>query len=265
MPVAGDDFFVVEDEKKAKAIVQARLEKERLEESKKATRALSLEDLFQRLQVGEIQEFNLIIKGDTQGSVEAVRDSIQRIQVEGIDINIIHSGVGAVTVNDVTLAKASGAVIIGFNVRPEPKAAEAAERERVEIRTYRVIYQLLEELEAALRGMLKPEYEEVRTGLLEVRATFRVPKVGVVAGAYVKEGEINRNSTVRLVRDGAIIYEGKVSSLKRFKDDVRSVTAGYECGVGLENFQDIKEGDLIEVIEVREVGPQAPGISGTEE
>jgi len=265
VPMAGDDFFVVEDEKKAKAIVQTRLEKERLEESKRTTRTLSLEDLFQRLREGETQEFNLIIKGDTQGSVEAVRDSVQRIQVEGIDINIIHSGVGAVTVNDVTLAKASGAVIIGFNVRPEPKAAEAAEREQVEIRTYRVIYQLLEELEAALRGMLKPEFEEVRTGLLEVRATFRVPKVGVVAGAYVKEGEISRNSTVRLVRDGAIIYEGKVSSLKRFKDDVRSVSAGYECGVGLENFQDIKEGDLIEVIEVREVSREAPGISGTEE
>jgi translation initiation factor IF-2 len=168
-------------------------------------------------------------------------------------INVIHSGVGAITENDVMLAKASNAVVIGFNVRPDSNAQDIAAREKVDVRTYRVIYQLLENIEAALVGMLKPEYEEVQVGLLEVRAVFRVPRQGTVAGSLVKEGEINRNSQVRLVRDGAIIYEGRVASLRRFKDDVRSVSAGYECGVGLENFQDIKEGDLIEAIEMHEI------------
>ncbi|MGQ9536496.1 MAG: translation initiation factor IF-2 [Actinomycetota bacterium] len=252
VPEAGDEFAVVEDEKKARALVDARLARERAEVDRKPSRTLTLEDLFRQIQEGESLEFNLIIKGDTQGSVEAVRDSVLKLKVGDIEVKVIHAGVGAINENDVMLAKASGAVILGFNVRPDSKTQEMAERERVEIRTYRVIYQLLEDMEAALRGMLKPEYEEVRTGLLEVRATFRIPRQGVVAGALVKEGEITRNSRVRLVRDGVIIYEGGVASLRRFKDDVRSVSAGYECGVGLENFQDIKEGDLIEVIEVRE-------------
>ncbi len=256
VPEAGDEFVVVEDEKKARALVEARLARERAEGERRPARTLTLEDLFRQIQEGEAQEFNLIIKGDTQGSVEAVRDSVLKLKVGDIAVKIIHAGVGAINENDVMLAKASGAVILGFNVRPDSKTQEMAERERVEIRTYRVIYQLLEDMEAALRGMLKPEYEEVRTGLLEVRATFRIPRQGTVAGALVKEGEITRNSRVRLVRDGTIIYEGGVASLRRFKDDVRSVSAGYECGVGLENFQDIKEGDIIEVIEVREKPPE---------
>lgn len=253
VPEPGDEFMVVEDEKKARAIAEARISRERLKEERKAVRTLSLEDLFRQIQEGEVQEFNLIIKGDTQGSVEAVRDSVEKIKVGDIVINIIHTGVGAINENDIMLARASSAVVIGFNVRPDSKTQDIAAREKVDVRTYRVIYQLLEEIEAALVGMLKPEYEEVKIGELEVRAIFRVPRQGSIAGSYVKEGEISRSSRVRLLRDGAIVFEGGVSSLRRFKDDVRSVSAGYECGVGLEKFQDIKEDDVIEVIEMREI------------
>ncbi len=253
VPEAGDEFAVIDDEKKARSLAETRVARDKAEEGGTAVRSMSLEDLFRQIQEGETQEFNLIIKGDTQGSVEAVRDSVAKIKVGEIVVNMIHTGVGAINENDIMLAKASNAVVIGFNVRPDSNAQEIAEREKVDIRTYRVIYQLLEEIEAALVGMLKPEYEEVKTGLLEVSAVFRVPRQGSIAGTMVKEGEINRNSKVRLVRDGSIIYEGTVASLRRFKDDVRSVSAGYECGVGLENFQDIKEGDVIEVYELREI------------
>ncbi len=253
VPEAGDEFAVVEDERKARALADARLARERTSEERRAVPTLSLEALYQRIQEGEAQEFNLIIKGDAQGTVEAVRDSVAKIKVGEIVVNAIHTGVGAINENDVMLARASNAVVIGFNVRPDAGALDIAAREKVEIRTYRVIYQLLEDIEAALVGMLKPEYEEVKVGELEVRAVFRVPRQGAIAGAYVKEGEIGRSSRVRLVRDGAIVFEGGVSSLRRFKDDVRSVSAGYECGVGLEGFQDIKEGDAIEVIEMREI------------
>jgi translation initiation factor IF-2 len=253
VPEAGDEFAVVEDEKKARSIAGARTSRERAVDERNAVPTLSLEDLFRQIQEGEAQEFNLIIKGDTQGSVEAVKDSVAKIKVGEIVINIIRTGVGAITENDIMLARASGAVVLGFNVRPDAATLDMAAREKVEVRTYRVIYQLLEELEAALVGMLKPEYEEVKVGELEVRAVFRVPRQGAIAGSYVLSGEINRNSRVRLVRDGAIVFEGGVSSLRRFKDDVRSVSAGYECGVGLENFQDVKEGDAIEVIEMREI------------
>jgi translation initiation factor IF-2 len=261
VPEAGDEFAVVDDERKARAITEARVSRERAADDRKSVRTLSLEDLFRQIQEGEVQEFNLIIKGDTQGSVEAVKDSVSKIKIGDIVVNIIHSGVGAITENDIMLARASNAVVIGFNVRPDSSTQEMAAKEKVEVRTYRVIYQLLEELEAALVGMLKPEFEEIKVGELEVRAVFRVPRQGVIAGAYVREGEINRNSRTRLVRDGAIIYEGGVSSLRRFKDDVRSVSAGYECGVGLENFQDVKEGDVIEVVEMREIprGGEADG------
>ena len=253
VPEAGDDFMVVEDEKKARAMADARATRERAEDSRQSVRTMSLEDLFMQIQAGEVQKFNLIIKGDTQGSVEAVRDSVEKLKVGDIEVNVIHNGVGAINENDVMLAKASNAVVLGFNVRPDAGAQEMAAKEKVDLRTYRVIYQLLEDIQAALEGMLKPEYREVQVGLVEVRAVFRVPRQGNIAGAFVRQGEINRNSRVRLVRDGAIIYEGKISSLRRFKDDARSVSAGYECGVGLENFQDIKEGDLIEVVELQEV------------
>ncbi len=253
VPEAGDEFAVVEDEKKARSIAEARVSRERASDDRNAVPTLSLEDLFRQIQEGEAQEFNLIIKGDTQGSVEAVKDSVAKIKVGEIVVNIIHTGVGAITENDIMLARASNAVVLGFNVRPDAATLDMAAKEKVEVRTYRVIYQLLEELEAALVGMLKPEYEEVKVGELEVRAVFKVPRQGAIAGSYVQSGEINRNSRIRLVRDGAIVYEGGVSSLRRFKDDVRSVSAGYECGVGIENFQDVKEGDVIEVVEMREI------------
>ena len=253
VPEAGDEFAVVEDEKKARSIAEARISRERASDDRNAVPTLSLEDLFRQIQEGEAQEFNLIIKGDTQGSVEAVKDSVAKIKVGEIVVNIIHTGVGAITESDIMLARASNAVVLGFNVRPDSATLDMAAKEKVEVRTYRVIYQLLEELEAALVGMLKPEYEEVKVGELEVRAVFKVPRQGAVAGSYVLSGEINRNSRIRLVRDGAIVYEGGVSSLRRFKDDVRSVSSDYECGVGLENFQDVKEGDMIEVVEMREI------------
>ncbi len=253
VPEPGDEFTVMEDDKKARAVAEARASREKAAEERTAVRTISLEDLFRQIQDGEVQEFNLIIKADTQGSLEAVRDSVAKIKIGDIVVNVIHTGVGAINENDVMLAKASSAVVIGFNVRPDSSVQDTAVKEKVEIRTYRVIYQLLEEIKAALVGMLKPEFEEIKIGELEVRAVFRVPRQGAIAGTYVKEGEINRNSRVRLLRDGAIVYEGGISSLRRFKDDVRSVSAGYECGVGLENFQDIKEGDVIEVIEMREI------------
>jgi len=253
VPEPGDEFMVVEDEKKARTMAAARATREKAEAGGQPARSMSLEDLFRQISEGEIQEFNLIIKGDTQGSVEAVRDSVEKLKVGDIEVKVIHAGVGAINENDIMLAKASNAVVLGFNVRPDSGAQEMAVKEKVDVRTYRVIYQLLEDIEAALVGMLKPEYQEVQVGLLEVREVFRVPRQGNIAGSAVRQGEIARNSRVRLVRDGAIIYEGKVSSLRRFKDDVRSVSAGYECGVGLENFQDIKEGDMIEVVELQEI------------
>jgi len=253
VPDPGDKLKVVEDERKAKAIAEERRLKERmLAQQQEKPRHISLEDLFDRISKGDVRELNVIVKGDVQGSVEALCDAIAKLDQEEVRINVIHRGVGGITENDVMLAAASGAIIIGFNVRPDAKARELAEREQVDLRTYRVIYQVIEELEAARLGLLAPEFEEVQTGYAQVQAIFRVPRVGTVGGAFMREGEITRNSNVRLVRDGAIVYEGRLSSLKRFKDDVRSVSAGYEFGFGLEGFQDIKEGDILEAYEVRE-------------
>ncbi len=209
VPEPGDEFMVVEDEKKARTMAAARATREKAESGGQQARSMSLEDLFRQISEGEIQEFNLIIKGDTQGSVEAVRDSVEKLKVGDIEVKVIHTGVGAINENDIMLAKASNAVVLGFNVRPDSGAQEMAVKEKVDVRTYRVIYQLLEDIEAALVGMLKPEYKEVQVGLLEVREVFRVPRQGNIAGSFVREGEITRNSRVRLVRDGAIIYEGK--------------------------------------------------------
>ncbi len=253
VPDPGDILKAVEDEKKAKAIAEERKLKERvLSQKAEKPRHISLEDLFERINKGDVQDLNVIIKGDVQGSVEALCDAVAKLDGGEVKINVIHRGVGGITENDVMLAAASGAIVIGFNVRPDAKARDLAERERVDLRVYRVIYQVIEELEAARVGMLAPEFEEVQTGYAQVQAIFRVPKVGTVGGAFMREGEMNRNSNVRLVRDGTIVYEGRLSSLKRFKDDVRSVSAGYEFGFGLEGFQDIKEGDILEAYEVRE-------------
>jgi translation initiation factor IF-2 len=244
VPEAGDTLQVVLDEKTAREIAEARQAewRRRLEQEKPP----ALEDLFKRIEGQEAKELNAIIKADVHGSVEAVRQALERLGNEEVRIKVIHSGVGAITESDVMLAAASQAMIIGFNVRPDAGARKAAEQQRVEIRLYRIIYELIEDVKAVLSGLLEPEIREVELGRAEVRALFHVPKVGVVAGCYVQEGKVAKNALVRLVRDGKVVYEGKISSLKRFKDDVKEVAQGYECGIGLEGFQDIKMGDIIE-------------------
>jgi len=251
VPKPGDRFRVYAEEKQARQIADAREIKSRLAEQ--ARTSLALGDIFERIREGKIQALNLIIKGDTQGSVEALKESLEKINQEEVKIKIVHKGVGAVTESDVMLATASNAIVIGYNVRPVPGAKELAEKEKVDIRTYRVIYQVIEDISAARIGMLAPKYRENELGKVEVRDTFKVPKIGLIAGCYVAEGEVNRDSLVRLVRDGTVIYEGKISSLRRFKDDVKNVKSGFECGLGIENFQDIKVGDVIEAYEMVEV------------
>ncbi len=251
VPMAGEPFMVVENEKKARQISEERQEKARdvqLERPK-----VSLEELMRQLAEGETREFRILLKADVQGSLEAIKDSLNKLSTEEVKVNVVHAGVGGITESDVMLASASRAVIIGFNVRPDSQARKAAEREGVEIRLYRVIYDLLDDVKKAMEGLLEPEYEEVVLGRAEVRQVFQVPKVGKVAGCYVLEGSISRNAKVRLIRDGVVVYEGGISSLKRFKDDVREVAAGYECGIGLTDFNDIKEGDIIEAYELKEV------------
>ena len=245
VPLAGDKFYVVESLEKAREIAQKRQELAResaLEKEKK----VSLEELFSQVKSGEVKELNVVLKADAQGSIEAIRKSLEELSTDEVKVNVIHSGVGPITENDVMLAAASNAIVIGFNVRPDSAARKAAEKEKVDVRTYRVIYDIVDEIKKAMEGLLEPEEKEVYLGSAEVRATFKVPKVGTVAGCYVKDGVIRRNANVRLVRDGVVVYEGKIASLKRFKEDVREVAAGYECGVGLENFNDIKVGDVIE-------------------
>jgi translation initiation factor IF-2 len=252
VPQAGDQFMVFEDEKKARSIGEARAAKQR-ESERRANTRVSLDDLFQHIQEGDIKELNLIVKADVQGSVEAMRSSLEKIDVNGTRVKIIHTGVGAITESDVTLANASNAIIIGFNVRPEPNARNMAEQEKIDIRLHRVIYSVIEEIEAALKGMLDPVYKESVIGQAEIRQVFRVSKVGNIAGCYVTEGKLTRDAGARLIRDGVVIYEGKLDTLKRFKDDAKEVAAGYECGLTLERFGDIKEGDIIEAFVMEEV------------
>ena len=252
VPKAGEPFMVFEDEKKAKAIAQKRSERE-LEKERKQRSKVTLDDLFSKIQEGDMKELNVIIKADVQGSAEAMKSSFEKIDIEGVRVKIIHSGVGAVTESDVIFASASNAIIVGFNVRPEPNARKLAEREHVDIRLHRVIYKAIDEIEAAMKGLLDPEYEEKIVGTLEVRQTFKISKVGTIAGCYVQEGKVVRNSNVHVIRNGIVIHEGKLDTLKRYKDDVREVTQGYECGLTIENYNDIKEGDLIEVYVVEEV------------
>ena len=255
VPEAGEELIVVEDEKTAKLVAKHRQERKR-EESLSAPVQASLEDLLRKMEEGEKVEFNLIIKADTHGAVEAVKDSVEKLASEKVELKILHCGVGAITENDVLLAEASQAVIVGFGVRPDSKANKLAEQKGIQIRTHRIIYELLDELEAMLRGALEPERKEKIIGRAEVRQTFNIPRVGVVAGCYVQEGQITRNSLVRVLRDGAVVYEGRIASLKRFKDDVREVSAGYECGVGIENFNDIKPGDILELYTIEEVASE---------
>jgi translation initiation factor IF-2 len=245
VPEAGDDFKVMPNDRAARAIAEERDLKLRLLAQQNEKQHTSLEDLFDRIREGQA-EVPLVVKADTQGSIEALKDSLAKMDQSEVHIPIIHSGVGAITETDVMLADASDAIIIGFNVRPEPKARALAETEKVDMRLYRVIYKVIEDINAARVGMLKPTIEEQDTATVEVRELFRVPKVGVIAGCYVQEGEIHRDDRVRVVREGTIILDGTIHSLHRFKEDVRSVKAGYECGLAIENFQDLKEGDIVE-------------------
>jgi translation initiation factor IF-2 len=253
VPGAGDDFRAVENDRTARQIAQDRTSKNRQADIAAQQKRVSLEDLFGQAAEGEISELNVVLKGDVQGSVEAIEDALNKIEVGEIKVRVLHKAVGGITENDVALAQASGAVIIGFNVRPSPAARDLAEKEKVDIRTYTIIYKLVEEMEAALKGMLKPEFEEIIVDRAVVRATFKVPKIGVICGSYVEEGKITRGGKVRLLREGVVLADSTVSSLKRFKDDAREVLAGYECGIGIDNYNDIKEGDHLEVYEVREI------------
>src|SRR5436853_342651 len=258
VPNAGDDFRVAPDDKTARTVAEAREQRYR-SAGLRPVSALAggggakLEDIFEQIQRGEAATLSLIVKADVQGSLEALTESLRKLEREEVKLSFVHRGVGGITENDVQLAAASSDTIIGFNGRPDRKARELAEAENVEIRTYQVIYQVLEDIEAALVGMLAPEYEEVVTGEAEVRAIFRVPRVGAIAGCYVRSGVITRGSKVRFLRDGVVIWKGAITSLRRFKDDAREVQTGFECGIGLSDFQDLKEGDLIETYEEREI------------
>lgn len=245
VPQAGDQFIVFEDEKKARQVGEARA-KQQLESERNETSKVSLDDLFDKIREGDLKEINVIVKADVQGSVEAVASALRKIEVEGVKLNVIHTGAGAITESDIILASASNAIIVGFNVRPDNNAKKAAESEKVDIRLYRVIYDAIEEIESAMKGMLDPEYEEKVIGQVEVRTTFKVSRIGTIAGSYVTDGKVTRDSKIRLIRDGVVIYEGELDSLKRFKDDAKEVSAGYECGITLEKFNDIKEGDTME-------------------
>lgn len=252
VPQAGDRFVVFEDEKTARAAGEER-EKRALLENRAASSRVTLDNLFESLKEGELKEVNVIIKADVQGSAEALAASLKKIEVEGVRVKIVHSAVGAINESDVTLAAASNAIIIGFNVRPTPQAKAQAEAEEVDIRLHRIIYKAIDEIETAMKGMLDPEFEEKITGQMIVRETFKVSKVGTIAGAYVTEGYIRRDSGVRVIRDGIVIYEGQLASLKRFKDDVKEVKMGYECGAMIEKFNDIKVDDVIEGFIMEEV------------
>jgi translation initiation factor IF-2 len=253
VPMAGDVFQVVPDEKTAREVSEKRSQQQRLNTLMQQTRPLTLEDMFSHINAGKVKELRLILKADVRGSLEAIRQALLGLSTTDVQVKILHEGTGGIGEADVSLAQASGAIIIGFNVRPDGKARELAEHEGVDVRTYRVIYEAIDDVKAALSGLLKPEQRETELGRAEVRALFRVPKLGVVAGSYVVQGNIPRDARVRLVRDGVVVYDGKIASLRRFKDDVREVAQGYECGIGIENFQDVKEGDIIEAYEVREV------------
>ncbi|MFC7061168.1 translation initiation factor IF-2 [Halobacillus seohaensis] len=252
VPQAGDRFLAFKDEKKAKSIGEARQQRQ-IEADRSATATVSLDDLFEQIKHGNIKDINLILKADVQGSLEALAGSLQKIEVEGVKVKIIHTGVGAITESDVTLASASNAIIIGFNVRPDGNARKAAESESVEIRLHNIIYKVMEEIEAAMKGMLDPEFEEKIIGQVEVREIFKVSKIGTIAGSYVTEGKVTRNSGIRVIRDGVVIFEGEMDALKRYKDDAKEVAKGYECGITIKNFNDLKIGDVIEPYVMQEI------------
>ena len=252
VPQAGDRFVVFEDEKTARQIGESRAG-EAIQEQRDEKTRITLDNLFDQMKQGEMKELKLIVKADVQGTVEAMAASLMKIEVEGVNVKIIHTGAGAINESDISLAAASNAIVIGFNVRPDVNAKRAAEEEGVDIRQHRVIYKVIEEIESAMKGMLDPEFEEKVIGQAEVRETFIVSKIGTIAGSYVTEGKITRDSGVRVIRDSIVIFEGELDALKRFKDDVKEVAKGYECGITIKNFNDIKEGDIIEAFVMEEI------------
>ncbi|WP_436881698.1 translation initiation factor IF-2 [Mammaliicoccus sciuri] len=252
VPQAGDRFVVFKNEKQARQIGEKR-QQESILKQRQDSKSVSLDNLFEQMKQGEMKDLNIIIKGDVQGSVEALAASLMKIDVEGVNVRIIHTAVGAINASDVTLAAASNGIIIGFNVRPDAGAKRAAEEENVDMRLHRIIYKVIEEIESAMKGLLDPEYEEQVIGQAEVRQTFKVSKVGTIAGSYVTDGKITRDASVRIIRDGIVIFEGELDTLKRFKDDAKEVAAGYECGITIEKFNDIKEGDIFEAFKMVEI------------
>jgi translation initiation factor IF-2 len=252
VPDAGSPFVAVTDEATARQVAEHRRGKQR-EASLVKTSKVSLEDLYQQIQTGDVKELRVVIKADVQGSVEALSEALSRLSTDEVRLNVLHASVGGITESDALLASASNAVVIGFNVRPESKATEIAEREGVDVRLYTVIYDALNDVRDAMEGLLEPTVREKTVGRAEVRQVFSVPSFGVIAGSFVTDGKIARNAMARLVRDHVVVYTGKVTSLRRFKEDAREVQSGYECGIGLENYQDVKTGDVIEAYETERV------------
>ena len=252
VPEAGELFYAIKDEKIARQLAEKRKFKQK-EEQMKTTSRISLDDLYKQIKEGKVKDLNIIVKADVQGSVEAVKQSLEKLTNDDVRVNIIHGGVGAITESDVTLAGVSNAIIIAFNVRPGPNVTEAAENAGVDIRLYKVIYNAIEDVQAAMKGMLEPTFKEVVLGHTEIRQIFKVSGVGTIAGGYVLDGKIGRNSDIRVIREGIVVHEGKLTSLKRFKDDAKEVLQGFECGLGIEKFNDIKEGDIIEAYTMEEV------------
>ena len=250
-PSAGDGFDAVSDERLARELVEQRKQKQKDEEFGNATK-VTLDNLFSQLSEGELKELNVIVKADVQGSVEAVKDSLSKLSNDEVRVRVIHGGVGAINESDIMLAKTSGAIVVGFNVRPDAVSKESAEAAGVDIRLYRVIYDCIDEIEAAMKGMLSPKTREVVLGNAEVRNTYKISSVGTIAGCYVTDGKVTRNSKIRVVRDGIVIFEDEIASLRRFKDDVKEVAQGYECGISLEKFADIKLGDVLEAYIIEE-------------
>ena len=251
VPEAGDEFAAVEDERMARTLADQRRDRAK-EEGFKANARANLNDLFAQISEG-VKELNIIVKADVAGSAEAVKQSLEKLTNEEVKVRVIHAAVGGIIEGDVMLAAASNAIIVGFNVRPDKSAIDSAERQNVDIRTYRIIYECIEEIEAAMKGMLAPKFRENVLGHAEVRQTIHVPNVGFIAGSYVQDGKITRQSQIRVVRDGIVIFEDKIASLRRFKDDVREVADGYECGIALDRFNDIKVGDILEAFVMEEI------------
>lgn len=249
VPAAGDRFNQVRDEKTGRSMAETRKDKIKNDNLHR----VSLEDLYNQIKEGTVKELAVIVKADVQGSSEAIRQSLEKLSTDDVKVRVIHSGVGAITETDTTLATASNAIVIGFNVRPDTNAAAAADRDGVDIKTYRIIYDAIDDVKSAMIGMLEPEYKEVVLGKAEIRETYKISNVGTIAGCYVLDGKLKRNSEARVIRDGIVILEGKLASLKRFKDDVKEAAAGYECGLSIEKFNDLKEGDIIESFEIEAI------------